>query len=313
MTVWWGLLSIEAMICIGSGWSAVGWTGTLQYILCQSWAKRWAKTNDFLESVPLRLPHRITQKRDRCWKDFQSQGVLILGVRTGHVMSWLELDCRKGFVFFQNQNNNLHVFIDPMMTRLHVLNVTYMILISLILPVYPDTISLTWWNTHWLKSSSHLSLHFSILRGGRIKKRARLFQGKHSLTFEMQPKLEQFQRLESDYKNTKWLTASHDRFWWFCWLHTSSDIASQCSCMHLPVCDLVLHICFGPKMPTVSVLIWGTPCNPKDRHPRFPTGNHQVLPNILHKASIDLHEEHQHDHWMFSIKKHMHTSLVPQV
>lgn len=127
------------------------------------------------------------------------------------------------------------------MTRLHVLNVTYMILISLILPAYPGTMR--------LKSSSHPSLHFSILRGGRIKKRARLFQGKHSLTFEMQPKLEQFQRLESDYKNTKWLTASHDRFWWFCWLHISSDIASQCSCMHLPVCDLVLHIFFGPKCP----------------------------------------------------------------
>lgn len=49
------------------------------------------------------------------------------------------------------------------------------------------------------------------------------------------------------------------------------------------------HI-FWSQMPTVSVPIWGTPCNPKDRHPRFPTGNHQVLPNILHKASIDLHE-----------------------
>ena len=61
------------------------------------------------------------------------------------------------------------------------------------------------------------------------------------------------------------------------------------------------HI-FWSQMPTVSVPIWGTPCTPKNRHPRFPTGNHQVLPNILHKASIDLHEEHQHDHWMFSIK-----------
>ena len=25
MTVWWGLFSIEAMICIGSGWSSIGW------------------------------------------------------------------------------------------------------------------------------------------------------------------------------------------------------------------------------------------------------------------------------------------------
>ena len=33
LTVWWCLFSIiKAMLCIGSGWSAVGWTGTLHLV-----------------------------------------------------------------------------------------------------------------------------------------------------------------------------------------------------------------------------------------------------------------------------------------